>query len=242
MRNKPVPDVSPEDAAYVRSFLMHEDADVLVFNKPSGLPSQGGANITRSLDSLLDAFAKSNGKRPHLVHRLDTQTSGVMIVAKTKPAAAALSEEFAERRAKKTYVAIVFGDLGGEIKRSIDVSLVKVREGGRPRMLVARPDRKGALSAVTKLRLLARSEDASLVELSPETGRMHQLRIHMAHIGHPILGDSLYGKGRSEVSRLMLHAVQLRLTHPSGEALELSAELPEEFVDAVQARGLQAGL
>lgn len=242
MRNKPIPEVAPEDAEFVRSFLVHEDADVLVFNKPSGLASQDGANITRSLDSLLDTFAKSNGKRPRLVHRLDTQTSGLMIVAKTKPAAAMLSEEFAERRAQKKYLAIIAGDLGDGTTRSIDASLVKVREAGRPRMIVARPERPGALSAMTKLRVLARSAETSLVELSPKTGRMHQLRIHMAHIGHPILGDTLYGKGRVEMSRLMLHAAGLNVRHPSGEALELVAELPADFVREVQALGLQSGL
>ncbi len=242
MRNKPVPAVSAEDAAYVRSFLLYEDVDILVFNKPSGLPSQGGANITHSLDSLLDAFAKSNGKRPRLVHRLDTQTSGVMIVARTKPAAASLSLQFSERKAKKTYLALVSGDVDEAANRVIDQALVKVRESGRPRMLAAKPGRQGAQTAVTKVRVLARSETASLVALSPETGRMHQLRIHMAHIGHPILGDPLYGKGHADASRLMLHAAELRLDHPSGEALELMAELPEAFVAEVQSRGLQAGL
>lgn len=242
MRNKPVPIVSPEDAAYVRSFLLHEDLEVLVFNKPSGLPSQGGPGITRSLDSLLDAFAKSNGKRPRLVHRLDTQTSGVMIAAKTKPAAAAYSRAFSERLAKKTYLAIAAGVVGADVPTQINASLVKVREGGRPRMIVAKAGRAGAVDAVTHLKVLARGENASLVELSPQTGRMHQLRIHMAHVGHHILGDPLYGKGRGEAERLMLHAARLSLPNMSGKMVTYTADLPEVFLEELAARGLQSGL
>lgn len=242
MRNKPVPVVSAEDAAYVRSFLLHEDAEVLVFDKPSGLPSQGGPGILRSLDSLLDAFAKSNGKRPRLVHRLDTQTSGVMIAAKTKPAAAAFSKSFSDRLARKTYLAIVAGEMSETASAVIDASLVKVREGGRARMLVAKDDREGAVDAVTHLKVLAHGGGASLVELSPQTGRMHQLRIHMAHTGHHILGDPLYGRGQNEATRLMLHASSLSLPNISGKMVSFTAELPEAFVDALASRGLQSGL
>ncbi|MCA8906188.1 MAG: RluA family pseudouridine synthase, partial [Hyphomonas sp.] len=134
-RNRPLPVIEPEDVAYVRSLVIHEDASVIVFNKPSGLAVQGGGGIGRSLDGLFVAFAKSNGKRPRLVHRLDRGTSGVVIAARTQPAAARLSEEFATRRAKKTYLALVQGTLPDAERGRIDASLVRVEEGGRPRML-----------------------------------------------------------------------------------------------------------
>ncbi|HCE21761.1 MAG TPA: RluA family pseudouridine synthase, partial [Hyphomonas sp.] len=105
MKNRSLPNISVEDRAYAESLVIFEDSQVIVFDKPSGLAVQGGGGISRSLDDLLIAFAKSNGKKPRLVHRLDRGTSGVVIVARTKPAAAFLSEEFAARQATKTYLA-----------------------------------------------------------------------------------------------------------------------------------------
>ncbi|KCZ94501.1 RluA family pseudouridine synthase [Hyphomonas johnsonii] len=243
-RNRPVPVFSPEDESFVRSLVLFQDSDVMVFNKPSGLPVQSGSGVDRSLDSLLGVFARSNGKRPRLVHRLDVGTSGIVIVAKTKPAAAFLSAEFSERRAKKTYVALVGGELPLASEGRIDLPLVKVKEMGRDRMIAARPGRAGAQSARTGWRILQSNGGSAMFELSPETGRMHQIRIHLAHLGCPIVGDGLYGGECNGRERLMLHAAALDITLPSGERQAFAAPVPGEFADAQRARGLtgQSGL
>ncbi|HPE48788.1 MAG TPA: RluA family pseudouridine synthase [Hyphomonas sp.] len=241
-RNRPLPVIEPEDVAYVRSLVIHEDASVIVFNKPSGLAVQGGGGIGRSLDGLLVAFAKSNGKRPRLVHRLDRGTSGVVIAARTQPAAARLSEEFATRRAKKTYLALVQGTLPDAERGRIDASLVRVEEGGRPRMLVARPRRKGAQPAVTDWIVRVRNGDAALLQAEPETGRMHQIRAHFAHAGFPILGDGLYGAGTDSAPRLMLHAARLTLRHPDGRTMTFEAPVPDDFSAKARELGLEGGL
>ena len=235
MRNRPLPSLREADRAYVSSILLHEDSQVIVFDKPSGLAVQGGGGVEQSLDDLLVAFAKSNGKRPRLVHRLDRGTSGVIIVARTKPAAAFLSEEFSSHRARKTYVAVVEGKIPDGDEGVFDQPLVKVEEGGRPRMLIAKPDRKGKLSAATAWRVVSRTGNHAVLELSPETGRMHQIRAHLMGAGCPILGDHLYGTGQRSADRLMLHAQSLEITHPDGERRTFSAPIPSEF-EAVATR------
>jgi 23S rRNA pseudouridine955/2504/2580 synthase len=176
-----------------RSFLLHEDAHILVFDKPAGLAVQGGSGVTQSLELMLGAFAKSNGKRPRLVHRLDRETSGVIVAARTKPAAAFLSEAFAGREAKKTYLAIVCGGAPEPRDGQIDLALSKTNRRGLDIMEI---DPKGQQS-LTRYRTLAGTSGAAVLELEPETGRMHQLRVHLAGIGRPIAGDGKYG-GRDE--------------------------------------------
>ncbi|MEZ6002144.1 RluA family pseudouridine synthase [Hyphomonas sp.] len=241
-RNRPVPKVSAEDAAFVRNLVIYEDDKVIVFNKPSGLAVQGGGGVARSLDDLLAVFAKSNGKRPRLVHRLDQGTSGVVITARTQPAAAFLSEEFASRRTEKTYLALVQGTLPAHDEGTLETPLVKVAEAGRPRMIAAKADRKGAQEAITHWRILARAGDNALVEARPETGRMHQIRAHLSIAGMPILGDWLYGTGAQSAPRLMLHAAKLNICHPDGEAMKFEAPVPEDFRELAETLGLQAGL
>lgn len=241
-RNRDIPALSAEAAALARSLLIHEDAAVLAFNKPSGMASQGGGGVGRSLDDLLWAFAKSNGKRPRLVHRLDLGTSGVIIAARTQPAAAFLSAAFAGRDTQKTYLALVKGKIPQAEHGVIDAALVKVEEGGRPRMILAREGRKGAQSARTGWKILARNGDQALMQLSPETGRMHQIRVHLMSLGCPILGDALYGEGQATGPRVMLHAARLEVPHPEGGTLVLEAPVPEDFSEAAARAGLQAGL
>ena len=239
-RNRPVPEVSPEDRQFIQSLIVYEDEDLIAFNKPSGLPVQDGRGIDRSLDSLLGAFARSNGKRPRLVHRLDAGTSGMVIVAKTQPAAAFLSAEFAERRTRKTYVAIVGGRIPSEKSGMIDVPLIKVQEAGRVRMIAARADRKGALASRTGWELLEKREGYGMLRLHPETGRMHQIRIHLANAGCPIIGDPIYGNGKEDGSRLMLHALSLKIRKPSGDVLELIADIPTDFAEIANGLGFEA--
>ena len=241
-RNRAVPDISPEDTAFVRAMVLHEDNSLIAFNKPAGLAVQAGSGVALSLDDLMAAFAKSNGKRPRLVHRLDQGTSGVIVAARTQPVAAKLSEAFAGRDVQKTYLALVKGRLPSAETGVADASLVKVEEGVKSRMIIARPDRKGAQAARTGWRVLARQDEFGLMQMAPETGRMHQIRVHLMSLGCPILGDALYGEGQATAPRLMLHAAKLDLAHPEGERLVIEAPLPEDFCAAAAAAGLQAGL
>jgi 23S rRNA pseudouridine955/2504/2580 synthase len=241
-RNRDVPVISAADTALVRAMVVHEDNSLIAFNKPAGLAVQAGSGVARSLDEMMAAFAKSNGKRPRLVHRLDQGTSGVIVAAKTQPVAAKLSEAFAGRDVQKTYLALVKGRLPPAETGVIDAALVKVEEGGKARMILARPDRKGAQAARTGWRVIAREGAYALMQMSPETGRMHQIRVHLMSLGCPILGDALYGEGQATAPRLMLHAAKLDLPHPEGGKLVMEAPVPDDFRAAAEAAGLQAGL
>ena len=227
-RNRPIPTLSSEDTAFARSLVVHEDTHLIAFNKPSGLAVQTRGNRGPCLENLLPAFAKSNGKIPRLVHRLDAGTSGLLIAAKTKPAAAHLSGQFAKRLARKTYLALVGGDIPSGSAGTIDQPLLKcVGQRGTPPMIAS--DSEGAQSASTHWRILSRASRSSYIELRPKTGRMHQLRAHMKHLGCPILGDKLYGTGKLSAERLMLHAARLRLTLPDDTELDLTADTPDEM-------------
>lgn len=237
-RNRPIPDVSDADRSYVQGLVIHDDAAVLGFAKPAGLPVQTRGNRGRNLDHMLWAFARSNGKRPKLVHRLDVGTSGVIVAAKTQPAAAALSEGFASRTAEKTYLALVSGTLPEGDAGSIDAPLARVSVDGREKIVAARSDIKGAKSAQTHWRLLHRSDAFGLMELKPKTGRMHQIRVHLEALGCPILGDPIYGSGRMTGPRVMLHAQRLKLPHPDGGMLDLETPVPPDFEAYARKNGL----
>lgn len=232
--------LSAQDIAFAQGLVIAEDAHLIAFNKPSGLPVQGGSGVTRSLEDLLAAFAKSNGKRPRLVHRLDRETSGVIIAARTKPAAAFFSEAFAGREAKKAYLAIVCG--GAPDPREGEIAL-KLRKASRKGLDIMEVSGDGQ-AALTRYRTLAVTPEAALLELTPETGRMHQLRAHLAAIGRPIAGDGKYGGlyrlAGTEISRLMLHAAALELPSPEGGRRRFSAPPPAEFTSAVRSLRLEA--
>lgn len=221
--------------------MIHEDPQVIAFNKPSGLSSQGGRIQAHTLDDLLWAFARSNGKRPELVHRLDRDTSGVILAAKTKPAAGFLGKAMQARRFKKTYLALL-SVAPDPASGTIDAPLLRQEIGRESYMRVVAPDTPGAQAALSRYRTLAASEDGALVELDPATGRMHQLRVHMASIGRPLAGDARYGgaltfAGRP-ASRLMLHASKLVFPHPEGGYRTLEAEVPADFEALKAAAGL----
>ena len=233
MKNRPVPNISAEQKAYVRSLVFYEDEYLIAFNKPSGLAVQTRGNRGTSLDFLLWTFARSNGKRPHLVHRIDAGTSGLIIAAKTKPAMRALSEEFAQRRVRKTYLALVSGDLPEENEGCCEIPLQK---SGR----MVKPGRveQGADAARTDWTVLSRSKRFTYMQAEPHTGRMHQIRAHFAALGFPILGDPIYGAGALTADRLMLHAAKLEITLPNQKDLTLEAPGPDEFEVKRRALGL----
>ncbi len=225
--------------------IIFEDQDILVVNKPPGLVVHPGAGHRRG--TLLNALVhhcpelKDIGEvsRPGLVHRLDKDTSGLLVVAKTTLAHQALVSQFAARETKKTYIALVWGRLAdpeGRIDKDIG------RHPTQRHKMTAHP-RRGKVAA-TRWRVRREfPEPLSLVELSPETGRTHQLRVHMASLGHPVLGDATYGGGVSRlaghpkltglkplVHRQLLHAWKLSVTHPhTGERMGWEVSLPEDF-------------
>lgn len=236
------PQLSSDEIAYAHALVLHEDAHVLAFNKPSGLAVQGGSGVTRSLELLLAAFAKSNGKTPRLVHRLDRETSGIIVAARTKPAAAFLSAAFADRDAKKTYLAIVCSGAPEPRDGEIALALKKSSRRGLDIMEISTDGQ----SALTRYRTLAATHDAALLELAPETGRMHQLRAHLAAIGRPIAGDGKYGGlfslGGTAIPRLMLHATTLDIPHPAGARLSLFAPVPPDFREVIATLGFASAL
>lgn len=233
------------EAALARSFLLHEDAHLLVFNKPAGLAVQGGSGVEQSLEHLLATFAKSNGKLPRLVHRLDRETSGVLVAARTKPAAAFLSAAFAGREVEKTYLSLVCGGAPAPPSGEIALPLKKSSRRGLD-IMVAAEGAPGAQAALTHYRTLAASPEAAVVGLRPQTGRMHQLRAHLAAIGRPIAGDGKYGGlfalGGVGIPRLLLHAVSLDLPHPGGGRRRFDAPVPQDFAETCRALGLGAAL
>lgn len=241
-RNYEARSVAPEDAAFVRGLVIHQDEAIIAFNKPAGLPVQTRNPDDRTLDALLAAFAKSNGKRPRLVHRLDAQTSGVIVAAKTQPAAAFLSAAFAGRDVAKVYLALAIGEALPAVAGEIDAPLARYRpKPDLELMRVARPRDEKPQAALTRWRVVASAGDAHLLAVYPETGRMHQIRAHLASIGRPIAGDPYYGGPGSvaglEVPRLMLHAARLSAPHPSGGGFRLFAAPPAAFTDVCRRAG-----
>ena len=208
--------------------LLEQDDQILAFNKPSGLPCQTRKPDDRTLDKLLWAFAKSNGKRPRLVHRIDGETSGVVIAARTQPAAAALSGSFENRAMRKTYLAIVEGDARRLSRVDSPVGTFRRTDGAIIAGIGGKPGVKDTKEAITRFHCVLAGDQVSLIECRPETGRMHQIRIHLAHAGHPILGDEMYGATKT-APRVMLHAARLEGPHPLGGVFDYSAPYPEDF-------------
>ncbi|HWV59784.1 MAG TPA: RluA family pseudouridine synthase [Sphingopyxis sp.] len=226
------------DVELAESMLIHRDASALVLNKLPGLATQGGTKTEQHVDGLLDALKYDAPVRPKLVHRLDKDTSGALLIARSPRAAAYFAKSFSNRSARKTYWAIVVG-VPDIAQGEIDLPLAKQPGSGGEKMHV----HDSGLASKTRYRVIERAgNSAAWVELQPLTGRTHQLRVHMAAIGHPIVGDGKYGgKGAfltGTISRKMhLHSRRLRIDHPDGGALDISAEVPEHFAASLDALG-----
>ena len=214
-----------KEQAYVDLPILYEDDDVIVVNKPSGLltHAKGGLSDEPTVAEIIrpkTSFA-TDTDRPGIVHRLDRDTSGLLIIAKNPESAAHLQRQFAERTAKKTYIAITDG------KPKLNAAKIDLPIGRNPSApSTFRIDPNGK-PAQTTYHVLAENNIQSLVELKPTTGRTHQLRVHLAHLNAPILGDRVYGK--SSDCRMMLHAQKLEITLPSGERKVFEAAVPDEF-------------
>lgn len=230
------------DGVGARAFLIHEDARVLGFDKPAGLSVQGGSGVEANLDDMLGAFARGAGKQPRLAHRLDRETSGVILAGRTHAALVFLNRAFAERRTEKTYLAIVCGGAPEPAEGVVSTALVKTKVRGIDVVRAAAPGEPGAQAAETAYRTLAEAPGAALVEARPRTGRMHQIRAHLAQIGRPIAGDGKYGGlfalGGTAVPHLLLHALALDAPHPDGGTLRLTAPPPPAFMAVATALGL----
>ncbi|WP_424930594.1 RluA family pseudouridine synthase [Amaricoccus tamworthensis] len=251
-RTAPVPVLSEQDVEFVRSLVIFRDDDIIALNKPPGLAVQGGSGQTRHLDMLSNGLRFDRDEKPRLVHRLDRDTSGVIIMARSAKAAADLTRAFQSKNTRKIYWAAVAG-MPSPRAGTIRYGLVKAAGhgpgGAGEKMICVAPseidDTPGAKRATSDYMVIdGAAQRAAWVALSPITGRTHQLRAHMAEIGHPVVGDGKYGTNSQEnegdgwgaqlggsVSRKMhLHARSLTLTHPrTGARLVLTAPLPEHM-------------
>ncbi len=233
------------DGDLLSSMLLHEDKKVLVFNKPASLAVQGGSGIMRSVDSMLEAWRSKKGEKPRLVHRLDRDTSGVLVVARTRGAAQKLTEAFRVRSTQKTYWALVKGVPKPPTGR-ISTWLVKETTPDGDRMRNVRHGRDGADHAVSTYDVIERAgQDLAWLKMEPETGRTHQLRVHALHIGHPIIGDPKYFEADHNwdfpggiQKKLHLHARRIRIPHPDGGVLDVTAPLPPHMVQSWNLLGL----
>jgi 23S rRNA pseudouridine955/2504/2580 synthase len=231
--------MSDDDARDLNKLVLYRDEHVIALEKPFGLPVQGGPGITKHLDGMLDALA-DGGERPRLVHRLDRDTTGVLVLARSANAAAKLAAAFRGRNARKTYWAVVAGrpvPVEGEVRLALEKAgppqgeRVGVRENGAP--------------AVTHYRTLDHAaRKLAWLELNPLTGRTHQLRVHCVAIGAPILGDGKYGGAASRVAGLShdlhLHARRLEIPHPAGGVLAVEAPLPPHMQATFRDLGFSA--
>ncbi|UUR07692.1 RluA family pseudouridine synthase [Sphingomonas glaciei] len=233
--------LTDDERSFVQEMVIDTTPDAFVLNKPPGLATQGGTKTDQHLDRLLDGLADEEGNRPKLVHRLDKDTSGVLLVARSARSAGFFSKSFAGRTARKVYWAVVVGDLSQD-EGLIDAPLAKQPGTGGEKMHVA----EDGQAARTRFRVIDRAGTrAAFVELQPQTGRTHQLRAHMAHLGHPIVGDAKYGGADAFLTggvsrKLHLHARRLKIDAPGGKEIDVSAELPAHFAETLATLGFEA--
>jgi len=238
------PKLSEDQIAFARELVIHKDAQAIVINKPPGLATQGGTKTHEHVDGLLDALQFEAEGRPKLVHRLDKDTSGALLLARTARAAAYFAKHFSGRSARKLYWALVVGvpDIEDGL---IELPIGKQPGTGGEKMQV---DMKEGQPSRTRYRVIEQAGNRTAwVELQPLTGRTHQLRVHMAAIGHPIVGDGKYGLQEAfltgGISRKMhLHARRIRIDHPDGGKIDVTAELPKHFSESMQTLGFDMAL
>jgi 23S rRNA pseudouridine955/2504/2580 synthase len=236
------------DAAALRAMTLYEDDDVLVLNKPAGLAVQGGSGLTKHVDAMLESLRDRKGQKPRLVHRLDRDTSGVLVVAKTRLAAQKLTAAFRTRSTRKIYWALVMGVPKPKQGR---ISTWLAREEGEERMRVARHGTDDSSHAVSLYSVVETAgQKLAWLSMRPVTGRTHQLRAHAAHIGHPIIGDPKYFEAEESwdfpggiQKKLHLHARRIVIPHPTnGGTLDVTAPLPPHMKQSWNLLGFDATL
>jgi len=236
--------LSDEETEFAQSLVIHRDDQAIVINKPPGLATQGGTGTRDHVDALLDGLAFERDDRPKLVHRLDKDTSGALLLARSARAAAFFAKSFSSRTARKVYWALVVG-VPSIDDGMIELPLAKQPGTGGEKMHV---DTGEGLPARTRYRVIERAGNrAAWLELQPYTGRTHQIRVHLAAIGHPIVGDGKYGGKESfltgSISRKMhLHARRIRIDHPDGGRVDVKADLPPHFAESLASLGFDLSL
>jgi len=237
--DKPKAKISPEKIAALKDAIIYKDNNIIVINKPYGLAVQDGSKVKISLDGMLDELKFGNDYRPKLVHRLDKDTSGILLLARNSQSAAKLAEYFKNKDAQKIYWAVVAG-LPKEKKGKINIALSKQDSGAGKEKIMASQDGKNSITYYRVLDHAAR--ELSLVELIPVTGRTHQLRVHMAAIGHPIIGDGKYGGKKAFLNnvnnKMHLHARKITLPEFLGKKdFTIEADLPGHIKETLDTYG-----
>ena len=238
------PPLSDEQIEFMHSLVIHRDAHAIVINKPPGLATQGGTGLSTSVDAMLDALQFEAPARPRLVHRLDKDTSGVLLLARTARAAAFFSKEFSGRDARKTYWALTVG-VPKIAAGTIDAPIAKQPGSGGEKMHV---DPAAGLKAKTRYRVIDRAAGrAAWVAFMPLTGRTHQIRVHAAAIGHCLVGDGKYGGKDAFLTggisrKLHLHSRRLVIGLPDGGTLDVSAPLPDHMAESWAMLGFDLAL
>lgn len=246
--------LSDKDAAFIRSLVIYEDEEVVAINKPQGLATQGGTGVKKHVDGMLDALIGKNGVRPRIVHRLDKDTSGVLLLARSANSARALGHIFKGRDIKKIYWALV-SPAPKDIEGTINAPLGKV---GGPMKENIRVDEEEGKRAVTEFSVIEHAhKQCAFVAFWPRTGRTHQIRVHAALMGTPIIGDSKYGERKIEHEHeiiglegvnlsagLHLHARRIICPHPifKNKTLDITAPLPPELSKSWKAMGFSTHL
>jgi 23S rRNA pseudouridine955/2504/2580 synthase len=232
--------IGEEDKEFIASCVIYKDEDIIALNKPPGIPVQGGTKVRRHIDGLLSGLVRFGEEVPKLVHRLDRDTSGVLVLARNASAAGFLSKAFSERMHKKTYWAIVQG-VPPQNRGQIELALEKAGKAGQEKVFAG-----FGRKAITRYQIIDRAgRDLSWLALYPVTGRTHQLRVHCHAIGHPIVGDRKYGQVELEKSgvpnsnRLHLHARSMTLRHPRKGFVVLKAEPPDFFRESMKYFGFE---
>ncbi|WP_297494378.1 RluA family pseudouridine synthase [Acidocella sp.] len=238
-RERHVVKMDPARIRELEGMILYQDEALIALNKPAGLAVQGGKGIAVHVDGMLDALRVEESERPKLVHRLDRDTSGILLLARSARVASRLSTVFRSRTVEKIYWALLSG-VPDVLTGRIDLPLKRVEFGNTSRAEPASRKDPEAQSAVTEYRVLETAgKKFCLMELRPQTGRMHQLRAHCLALGTPILGDAAYGgifvEGFAE--QLHLHARKLVLPHPDGGTLSLEAALPKHMRDGLKYLG-----
>lgn len=228
--------ISKSDADFIKSMVIYKDENIIAINKPSGLAVQGGTNTLKHIDGMLEALKFENNEKPKLVHRIDKDTSGILLLARNRKFADILTKAFREHTLQKTYLALVRG-CPDKFEGTINLALEKAGE----RMIVT----KGGQKAVTEYKVLDNAaKKYALIEAKPLTGRTHQIRAHLEALGIPILGDDKYfGANRlrlNEVAdKLYLHSYKIDLSGIYNKKMIIKADLPKHFAEACEFFGLE---